>query len=93
MKTLQEIKEIAKENKWIVNPQKTKSGKSIAKMVIKRMNALKELKGNYFCPCQPTLVGKKDDKGQYVSICPCQTAKKDIETNGTCHCNLFLKAT
>jgi len=44
------------------------------------MNMIKY--GHAYCPCRLEKIREH--------ICPCEPAKKELETNGICHCRLFI---
>ena len=78
MRTLKDIRQIAIEHQWTLNP----STKSVEN-VIKGQNKLKQNFGEFYCPCKPD--------HDAANICPCQNAEKEIARTGHCHCNLFFK--
>lgn len=43
--------------------------------------------GRQYCPCR-LVMGNEEDK---KIICPCVFHEEEIESNGSCHCNLFFK--
>ena len=44
--------------------------------------------GARYCPCRLVTGNKEEDK---KIICPCVYHKDEIEKDGNCHCNLFVK--
>ena len=44
--------------------------------------------GAKYCPCRVKSGDKEKDK---AIICPCIYHEKEIEEQGSCHCNLFFK--
>lgn len=48
-----------------------------------------EIYGQRLCPCFEATGDKPTDQNL---TCPCTYASHDIETHGTCHCNLFGRA-
>ena len=44
--------------------------------------------GKKYCPCRIVTGDEKEDK---KIICPCVYHKDEIDTNGSCHCELFFK--
>ncbi len=48
----------------------------------------KKEKGEIYCPCRVVLGDKKRDK---LIICPCVYHMGEIELQGHCLCNLFVK--
>lgn len=77
-RTREEIEALAKANNWQLNSDDKTVQRNIA-----RQNMLKEKFGQYYCPCKPLRTKE--------NICPCVEARKEIETTGHCHCNLFYK--
>ncbi len=47
-----------------------------------------EKNGARYCPCRMVSGNKEEDK---KNICPCVYHKDEIEKDGHCHCNLFVK--
>lgn len=77
MRTLEDVEAIAKRRGWKVN-EKAVNG------ILRVQNKFKKELGEYYCPC------KKDHIPE--NVCPCLDAPQEIERDGHCHCNLFLKA-
>ena len=44
--------------------------------------------GEIYCPCRRVIGNKEKDK---EIICPCVFHRGEIELQGHCHCNLFVK--
>ena len=80
---INKYKVFAKENGFSLNPEK-----EVAKTVIKGLFANEKKWGFKYCPCR-MVVG--DDKKDSKKICPCFWHKDEIEKQGHCHCNLFVK--
>ncbi len=38
--------------------------------------------GHAYCPCRPQRIREH--------ICPCEPAKEELQTEGICHCKLFI---
>jgi len=62
--------------------------KKIVEMIIKGLLKNKEKHGEIYCPCR--LVTKNKEKDWEI-ICPCVFHRGEIELQGHCHCNLFVK--
>lgn len=45
--------------------------------------------GHAYCPCRLVMNDPEKDK---KIICPCAYHKEEIERDGECHCNLFVRA-
>jgi len=56
--------------------------------VIKGLLAKKEKFGDIYCPCRVVSGNKEKDK---EIICPCVFHRGEIELQGHCLCNLFIK--
>lgn len=67
---------------------KLNPNKKIVEGVIKGLLMNKEKKGKIYCPCRMVTGDKKKDK---EIICPCVFHRGEIELQGKCHCNLFVK--
>lgn len=65
-----------------------KLNKKAAKAVILGLLKNKEKYNELYCPCRVVTLNKEEDK---KIICPCIYHKNEIETQGHCHCNLFIK--
>ena len=66
-----------------VNPDK-----AIADNIIKGLLRNKEKFGDIYCPCRLRTGNKEKDK---EIVCPCVFHRGEIELQGHCHCNLFVK--
>ncbi len=82
-KLIQEYREYAKENGFILNPN-IKVVERIVKILLEREKNL----GVRYCPCRRVTGNKEEDK---KIICPCIYHKEEIEKDGRCHCGLFVK--
>jgi len=82
-KLIKEYEDYAKEKGFKLNPNET-----ILKGVVGGLIARKENFGERYCPCRKMTGNKKDDKR---IICPCVYHEKEIEEDGHCFCNLFVK--
>ena len=67
----------------LFNKIELSSKKSLVKLIIKGLNNNKEKHGEYYCPCRVVRTEQ--------TVCPCTSCLKDVEENGSCHCNLFVK--
>jgi len=75
--------EYAKSAEINLNPNE-----KIVDNILKRMLIIKEQKGETYCPCRVVSGNKNKDK---EIICPCVFHRGEIELQGHCHCNLFVK--
>ena len=75
------IKEYAK--KAGIKPNKTNIDN-----VIRGLLAKKQRFGEIYCPCRTVTGNKEKDK---EIICPCVFHRGEIELQGHCLCNLFVK--
>lgn len=64
-----------------VNPER-------AQTVLKGLRKNYEKYGAPYCPCR-LVIGDKGKDAAY--ICPCEPHHKEIEDNGQCKCNLYVK--
>ena len=67
---------------------KLNSNKLIVKTNIKGMLKNKKKFGELYCSCR--LVAKNKEKDKQI-ICPCIFHKKEIKSQGHCHCGLFVQ--
>ena len=79
----QKLERYAKKEGFKLNPDK-----SIVKMNIKGMLKNKKKFGELYCSCR--LVTKNKEKDKQI-ICPCIFHKKEIKSQGHCHCGLFVQ--
>jgi len=56
--------------------------------IIKGLLKNKETKGEIYCPCRIPSGNKEKDK---EIVCPCVFHRGEIELQGKCHCQLFVK--
>ncbi|MFA5087154.1 MAG: ferredoxin-thioredoxin reductase catalytic domain-containing protein [Candidatus Paceibacterota bacterium] len=82
-KLLAEYEEYAKANNFKVNPEN-----KIAENIVRALLMREELLGERYCPCRKATGDIEEDK---KIICPCIYHKEEIEKDGHCHCNLFVK--
>ena len=80
---IKKFEKYAEKEGFILNPDK-----SIVKMNIKGMLKNKKKFGELYCSCR--LVAKNKEKDKQI-ICPCIFHKKEIESQGHCHCDLFVQ--
>ena len=78
MITLEECKEFAELNGFELS--------SFAEKIIARTNA-----NEGYCPCVSEKERIEHPENDYS--CPCSLCKKDVKSNGYCHCHLYLKPT
>lgn len=82
-KLKKEYEDYAKENGFKVNPNI-----QIAEGIIRALLMKEESFGARYCPCRKMTGDIEEDK---KIICPCIYHKEEIEKDGHCHCNLFVK--
>jgi ferredoxin-thioredoxin reductase catalytic subunit len=75
--------EYARSKGFKLNPNET-----IVSGVTNGLLARKENFGELYCPCRKITGDKKADKR---IICPCVYHESEIENDGHCFCNLFVK--
>ena len=80
---IKDYEKFAQENGLKLNPDK-----KIVENIIKAMLKKEELLGERYCPCRRTSGDIEKDKD---IICPCKMCTREVEDNGHCHCNLFVK--
>lgn len=76
-------------NAYVANsPYKLNPDTKIVDRVVKGLVMRKSKYGHAYCPCR-IVTGdfEKDTK----TICPCVYHKEEIERDGECHCNLFVR--
>ncbi|MDD5568827.1 MAG: ferredoxin-thioredoxin reductase catalytic domain-containing protein [Candidatus Pacebacteria bacterium] len=73
----------AKENGFKLNPNR-----KIVEGVVRALIMKNEAFGAKYCPCRKLGNDKKANK---KIICPCAYHKEEIEKEGHCYCNLFVK--
>lgn len=64
------------------------SDKKIVDAIIDGLLKNQEKHGETYCPCRRITGDKEKDK---EIICPCVFHRGEIELQGHCHCNLFVK--
>lgn len=60
----------------------------IVDMIVQGLLKNKEKHGFIYCPCR--LVTKNKEKDREI-ICPCVYHRGEIELQGRCHCQLFVR--
>jgi ferredoxin-thioredoxin reductase catalytic chain len=80
---IRQSEEYAKANGFRLNPDR-----KIAEGVAKGLLMREEKFGKKYCPCRRVTGNFEEDK---KIICPCIYHKEEIEKDGHCHCNLFVK--
>ena len=80
---IKQYEEYAGENGFKLNPNP-----KIVEVVVDGLLAREEKLGARYCPCRRVTGDKEEDK---KIICPCVYHKDEIEKDGHCHCNLFVK--
>jgi len=82
-KLIKAYEEYAEKNGYKLNPNK-----AIVEGVINGLIARKDKFGEQYCPCRKMTGDKEEDK---KIICPCIYHDAEIEKDGHCFCNLFVK--
>ena len=82
-KAVREYEEYAKQNGFSLNPNR-KAVEGIVKGLLEREKKF----GVRYCPCRRVTNNSEEDK---KNICPCQFMRMEIEKQGHCLCNLFVK--
>lgn len=77
------IERVAEKKGWILNP-----ATDIADSVIEGLARNQIIRGKRYCPCRLPTGSEETDK-QY--ICPCRMSDDDVNTDGHCHCYLYMK--
>lgn len=77
-RTLEDVKKIAVEKKWKLNPDPKKLDG-----LLQAENKLKEKFGEYYCPCKIKRIPE--------NVCPCKDSPQEIAKDGHCHCGMFYK--
>jgi ferredoxin-thioredoxin reductase catalytic subunit len=80
---IKQYKEYAEKNGFQLNPNE-----KIVEGVVRGLLAMEEKFGQKYCPCRRVIGNLEEDK---KIICPCIYHKDEIEKDGHCHCNLFVK--
>jgi prepilin-type N-terminal cleavage/methylation domain-containing protein len=82
-KLIKKSEEYAKSKGFRLNPNR-----EVAEGVVKGLLTRKENFGEIYCPCRKMTGNKEEDK---KIICPCIYHLDEIEKDGHCFCNLFVK--
>jgi len=82
---IKEYQAYAEKNGFQLNPNQ-----AIVRAVVKSLLEREEKFGQRFCPCRRITGQPTEDK---KIICPCIYHRKEIEENGHCLCQLFVKKT
>lgn len=81
--TIKEYEEQARKNKWRLNPDK-----EVVERLVRGMLEREKRFGKRYCVCRRITGNKEEDE---KIVCPCIYAPKEIQEQGRCFCNLFLK--
>ena len=86
----QEIEEIIKEYQEYAESQGLKLNPDMeaVRRIAKGLLANEKKYGQRYCPCRRVTGSKEEDQPK---ICPCTFHREEIEKNGYCLCNLFVK--
>lgn len=82
-KIIKEYTDYAAGNNFRLNPDS-----ETVKIIIKGLLENEKKYGKRFCPCRRITGNAEEDK---LKTCPCHWHKEEIEKNGHCLCNLFVK--
>lgn len=80
---IKQYKEYAEKNGFQLNPNE-----KIVEGVVRGLLAREEKFGQKYCPCRRVTGNAEEDK---KIICPCIYHKDEIQKDGHCHCNLYVK--
>lgn len=80
---IRQCKEYAQKNGFKLNPNSV-----IVENIARRLLENEEKYGHRYCPCRIVSGDKERDKDK---ICSCIWHKDEIQKNGHCLCNLFIK--
>jgi ferredoxin-thioredoxin reductase catalytic chain len=80
---IKKFEEHAKENGFHLNPDK-----KTVERIIDGLLRNKEKHGEMYCPCRRVSGNKEED---IQKICPCIWHKDEVEKDGHCFCNLYVK--
>ncbi|MFA5714845.1 MAG: ferredoxin-thioredoxin reductase catalytic domain-containing protein [Candidatus Paceibacterota bacterium] len=85
-----EIEKLIKESEAYAETRgyKLNPNQAIVEGTIKGLLARKKNFGEIYCPCRKMSGNKEEDKR---IICPCVYHDSEIEKDGHCLCNLFVK--
>lgn len=81
---IKQSKEYAKKQGFKLNPDR-----KIVEGIVKGLLAREEKFGARYCPCRRVTGDAKEDE---KLVCPCFWHLAEIEKDGHCFCNLFVKA-
>ena len=86
----QAIEEIIKGDQDYAESQglKLNPDMEVVRGIVKGLLANEKKYGQRYCPCRRVTGDKEEDQSK---ICPCTLHKEEIEKNGHCLCNLFIK--
>lgn len=76
------VSKYAERSPFFLNPDKVLVKNVIAGLVRNKMKY-----GYAYCPCREVKGIPEEDRD---NICPCQTHKEEIASQGTCECGLFV---
>lgn len=82
-KLIRDSEEHAKKSNIKLNPDKKRVDEVVKGLLIK-----KQKYGDIYCPCRIVSGNKEKDKD---IVCPCVFHRGEIELQGHCLCNLFVK--
>lgn len=90
MPTEKEVEDLRKKSDEYAKSQgfKLNPDKKIIDFVLKGLLKNKEKHGEIYCPCRIVTGNKQEDK---KIICPCIYHKQEIEEDGYCKCQLFVR--
>ncbi len=80
---LDSVAEYAKKHGYFLNPEDKK-----LQNVIKGLARNMQKFGKQYCPCR---IRSGDTEKDKEIVCPCKFHGKEIEEEGSCHCNLYFK--
>jgi ferredoxin-thioredoxin reductase catalytic subunit len=80
---IKQYEEYAEQKGFKLNPNE-----KIVEGVVKALLLREETLGERYCPCRKAIGDEEEDK---KIICPCVYHEDEIEKDGHCHCNLFVK--
>lgn len=83
-KIIEDYKKYAEKNGFKLNPDR-----EATERIIKGLLVNEEKYGARYCPCRRITGNPEEDRQK---ICPCQFMRKEIEKQGHCFCNLFVKS-
>lgn len=82
-KLIEEYKKYAEENGFRLN-----NNRKVVEGIIKGLLVNEKKYGFRYCPCRRVSGNLEEDEKK---VCPCFWHKEEIERDGHCHCNLFVK--